>query len=108
MQGIKSEMLLAMALVEQAYLEVTGVEPTMTSGLDSHKTGKHPVGLAGDFRIKDIPPNKWIRLTEAIRRKLAIAAHEDFISLYDVVLETHLKGNEHIHVEYDPKPKHPH
>ena len=101
LQGIKSPMLRAMAEVEEAYLQVTNIEPTVTSALDSHQTGLHPRGLAIDIRVKDIPRDTWEEVRAQIDTRLNPRYNK--FKFYDVILELHRPGHEHIHIEYDPE-----
>lgn len=69
-----------------------GFRLTVTSGLDgSHSAqSKHYLGLAEDYRTRDVP-----RIVVA---QMAAEIRADLGSDYDVVVES-----DHLHVEYDPK-----
>lgn len=69
---------------------------TVTSGTDSHDSGFHPLGLALDFRTKDIP-NRSDKLAMIAEVK-AILGRD-----YDVIFESEGLDNEHLHIEYDPR-----
>lgn len=68
-----------------------GYSLTVTSGLDStHKAESlHYVGLAEDYRTRDVAPSDLQGMINEVRSILG--------SDYDVILET-----DHLHVEYDP------
>jgi hypothetical protein len=72
---------------------------TITSGTDGkHKVkSKHYSAEAIDVRTKNFPS------TKAKREFLALLQRE-FGRDYDIILEYLDKPNEHIHIEYDPKP----
>lgn len=70
---------------------------TVTSGTDSHQPGDvHTLGLALDFRTKDIPD---------VNEKHAMIADVRMIlgdALFDILFEDEGLSNEHLHIEYDP------
>jgi len=96
--GVKSEILLAMKIVDDVYKDVISSGATITSVVDgTHGRGSfHYKGLAFDVRTRnDDNPIQWDvtvknRLVDEIRNRL----NDEF----DVVLE-----KDHIHVEWDPK-----
>jgi len=67
-----------------------GYALTVTSGLDSthSATSLHYVGLAEDYRTRDVAPSDLAIMVNEVRAALG--------SDYDVILET-----DHLHVEYD-------
>jgi len=69
-----------------------GYTLTLTSGLDSTHSAqsKHPLGLAEDYRTRDVTPSDLSDMIDDTRATLG----RD----YDIVLES-----DHLHVEYDPK-----
>lgn len=64
---------------------------TVTSGTDStHKADSlHYVGLAEDYRTRDVAPSDLVIMVNDVRASLG--------SDYDVIIES-----DHLHVEYDP------
>ena len=83
-----------LAVVQQVF----GDQPCMlTSGIDGvHKVGSlHGVGLAFDFRTKNLSNMEKDKLVGELKRRLTA----DF----DVLLESRGEENEHLHVEFDPK-----
>lgn len=72
-----------------------GLRPVITSIQDGqHKDGsKHPLGLAFDIRLNDVPLNH-----ETLRLEVASMAGIAF----DVVHENHGTPEDHLHVEFDP------
>jgi len=90
------QMVLGIMIVERVYASHSA-NCTITS-IDDGKHGvgtKHGKGCAVDFRTKDYKGDKLVLLA-----LLKAALGKNF----DVVLEEEGKDNEHIHVEYDPKP----
>ena len=73
-------------------------ECVVTSGNDSQHGlhSLHPSGLALDFRTKHIPMSDKLPIRLAIISALG--------AQWDVVLESVGMENEHLHVEFDPKP----
>jgi len=69
-----------------------GLTVTVTSGLDgSHRANSlHYVGLAEDYRTRDVPAGQLPGMVTEIRALLG--------RQYDVVIEP-----THLHVEFDPK-----
>lgn len=71
-----------------------GYSVTVTSGEEpnaSHQTESlHYVGLAEDYRTRDVAPSKLSDMVADVRSRLG--------SDYDVVLES-----DHLHIEFDPK-----
>ena len=74
-----------------------GADPWVTSLLDGrHRRGSlHYVGMAADFRSRDLP--------EAHKEEIVSELASDLGADYDVILESRGRPNEHIHVEYQPK-----
>jgi len=72
------------------------VDMLMTSGNDSKhmKNSKHYTGEAGDYRSHHLTVEECRALLKIIRRRLG--------KNYQVILESPMKANEHIHIEYDP------
>ena len=72
---------------------------TITSGTDGvHKKGSfHGTGRAVDVRSKTLPPAK----VEAVVRAFRATEDADF----DLLWEFPGQANEHLHLEYDPKPQ---
>lgn len=68
----------------------------VTSAQDSrHKAGSvHPLGMAVDFRTKNLRRGQARRLRDRMKERLGEA--------YDVILEDEGGPNEHLHVERDP------
>ena len=89
--GLRPEMVLALIIID-GILSQYDVDVVLTSGLDSkHGRGSlHFVGLALDFRTRDMAPDDLGPATLEIKAALG--------EQYDVVLE----GN-HWHVEFQPK-----
>ena len=78
--------------------------PVITSAQDGVHTAPgtlHPDGKALDFRGRNISVAQGQQLEVRVQRALGPD--------YDVDFETHRKNpaNNHLHVEYDPKPKRP-
>lgn len=71
-------------------------EPTITSGNDGthHPNSLHYVGLALDWRTKDLPS----RTATPVVQRLIRLLQEELGVQFDVVLE-----DDHIHTEFDPK-----
>lgn len=92
LSGIRPEMVLA-ALVADEIFAKHGAELTITSAIDGeHSLGSlHYQGRALDFRTRTMLTHQ----REPCRDALADALGTEF----DVVLE-----DDHIHVEFDPKP----
>ena len=97
-RGLRPEMVAAFPMIEAAYLEVVGVEATLTCGTDAkHGEGSlHYVGLATDWRRRSDgasyywDTNTTTSLVNAIKQRLG--------SEFDVAVEP-----THIHIEYQPK-----
>jgi hypothetical protein len=90
----KPEIEHARRIVASVY-QANGYTVTVTEGWASEghtANSKHYEGLAEDYRVNDIPFDKWLTLAAQIRARLG--------SDYDVLLE---RDPDHIHVEYDPK-----
>ena len=94
-QGVKLPTALAMSIivdVVHSTMRDAGFDCTITGALEgSHsRSSKHYVGLALDFRSRNIPPGEQPKL----RDKIAALLGPDF----DVILEP-----DHFHIEYDVK-----
>ena len=87
--GLSREIQSALAAADEAWRSI-GRTLTVTSGVDSHTTGLHPVGRALDLRTRDLAPGEAAAMVAELRRRLG----RD----YDVILES-----DHIHMEFDPK-----
>lgn len=85
-------------LVDSAYQLAANREALLTAGIngDHGENSLHYQGLAWDFRLNDVK-NKDL-LFATLRAELPQA-------LYDVVWEGRGEKWEHLHVEYDVKPK---
>lgn len=72
------------------------IDMLMTSGNDSKhmKGSKHYKGDAADFRSHHLTVEECRDLLKIIRRRLG--------KKYQILLESPMKANEHIHIEYDP------
>lgn len=93
-QGMKVELLVALVVADQVYLQLTGNECTITSLADGKhsRTSLHYAGYAGDLRVRDVKKNLWKKLTREIKTRLG--------ENYDVILEA---AKIHIHIEYQPR-----
>jgi hypothetical protein len=95
--GMQAPLLFGLLLAEQAFASV-GQDLIITSLNDGqHKTGSfHYRGLAADLRIKHVPEGK---------RPVVLARLGDALGPeWDVLWEGRGTPNEHLHIEYDPKP----
>jgi len=72
--------------------------PTISSIMDgTHMQGsKHPLGLAVDIRLNDIP----LTLHETLRVEVLSIIDDRW---FDVIHEYHGTDRDHLHIEYDPK-----
>lgn len=95
--GLQPQMVLAAAIIEDLYEEIR-VTCLITSCNDgTHKSGSlHYQGCAMDFRTKNVPRTMINGLVDSVKMSLG----PDF----DVILESINGDNEHLHVEWDPKP----
>jgi len=95
------QMALALSIVVECFRDLGINEVVITSGEDSrHKPGsKHYTGNALDFRTHHVPR----MLLKALVLNIKEALSPDF----DVLLESQDEPNEHLHVEFDPKPQPP-
>jgi hypothetical protein len=91
LNGVQPEMSVGLSIVVNTYHRL-GHDCTVTSCTDGvHSSGSlHYVGLAMDFRTRDVPEGKRSQLRGAVASSLG----DDF----DVILE-----KTHLHVEFDPK-----
>lgn len=90
-------MAVAYAIIQKAFGEYD-YGCVITSGADSkHGVGSlHASGNALDFRTKHVHSVDKLKLVN----KITLALGEQF----DVVYEADGQPNEHLHVEFDPKP----
>lgn len=95
--GLQPQMVFAAMIVEDLYDEIK-ISCLVTSCNDGvHMSNSlHYQGCAMDFRTKNVPRGMLNNLVESVRTSLG----PDF----DVVLESINGDNEHLHVEWDPKP----
>lgn len=98
-KDLSTPMVAALGIVHDC-LHVLGYDCVITSGADSKHTvnSKHyarPM-QALDFRTKHLSPEH----KDSFYRMVAFRLGLD----YDVILESKGKPNEHLHVEWDPKP----
>ena len=95
------QMVTAMHIVNEQYIYNGVFECWITSGSDGiHKpTSLHYKGQALDFRLHNVPV--LIR-SEVIEKIKAALLHGQ--GQYEVYHESVGTDNEHLHVEYDPKP----
>lgn len=95
LRGIRPEMVAAFPAICAAYARYA-VPAVMTAGTDgSHSRGSlHYVGLATDWRTKNLPGGSAGLKSNAVAADIRKALGEEF----DVVLE-----KTHIHIEYQPK-----
>lgn len=92
LKGLQPQMLVALAVVEDAYRDNGGYEVTITAGCDGHHLpdSLHYKGFALDFRTRNVPEDKLAVLFQQIKDHLGAE--------YDCVKEI-----DHIHIEYQPK-----
>ena len=75
----------------------------ITSGVDSHSTGLHPVGWALDYRSKNIMSQN-LELRREQLKAWAARAQKRLGSDFDIIAEIHTDPNrDHIHGEFDPE-----
>ncbi len=92
---------LAYPIIQQCFIS-RGYSCVVTSGNDgehtpkSGKTSLHYLGRALDFRTKHLPMSHKLPLRLQVQAALG--------EQWDVVLEHVGMDNEHLHVEFDPKP----
>ena len=91
LNGVQPEMAVAFSVILNVYHRL-GHNCTITSCTDgTHSAGsRHYIGLAMDFRTRDIPDHKRAQLRGAVASSLG--------DEFDVILE-----DDHLHVEFDPK-----
>lgn len=92
--GVQREIAYAMGVAEVVYLQETGKGLVVTSACDGHSDkpqSLHNMGLAADFRTRQLKPLEVQRVLKKLREWLEPLG-------FDVVLE-----KDHFHVEYDPK-----
>ena len=90
---LQPQMIPAMMAVDKVWY-VHGLDPTLTSGNDGkHRVGSlHYLGLALDFRTRDISSTKALFFRDRLKEMLG--------DEYDVIIEY---DPLHMHIEYDPK-----
>jgi len=95
-RGLTPQMTIAL-FIATAIFESHSLDCVLTEGTGSkHGRGSlHYVGLAIDLRIKHSPESLWGLIKTEIESALGAE--------FDVVLETSIKGSEHIHIEFQPK-----
>lgn len=86
------QLVLAIAIAGQVYLDVVKKEMVITSISDGKhmKGSKHYIGNGVDTRIRDLTPLEQANVLVGLKTSLGLN--------YDVVLEI-----DHFHIEYDPK-----
>jgi len=96
--GIRPELVLAIYEARELWMLMTMSEFVITSVTDgTHSANSlHYSGRAFDMRTKPAPGDLVVRYRDRLRATLG--------SEFDVVLEGQGTPNEHIHVEWDPKP----
>lgn len=95
--AVGTEILIALMIAKDVWRDA-GQELTVTAIRDGkHRVGSlHYVGRAVDVRTKDLPHDI---------KPLLIASLKNRVTLdYDIVFEDEGGSNEHLHIEYDPKP----
>jgi hypothetical protein len=93
--GVKPETLFIFFAVENAYLSVLNIEPTVTAITDGkHGSDRHGKGYAVDVRTRDDNSDKqWdIEIKQELREAIKLRLTDEF----DVVVE-----DTHIHIEID-------
>lgn len=104
LDGLSPQIVAAMSVVYYMFSEYTK-DVVVTSVNDSTHgtTSLHKYGRAMDFRTKNLfmqsIGSQRVDALNHLRDRIAMA-----LPGYDVVLEDVNKDNEHLHVEYDPKP----
>jgi hypothetical protein len=94
---VSKQLVIAAAVVNAANVLGFSADMLVTSGRDGihMPTSKHYADLALDFRTKQLTPTEKAELAAMVRNRLGPD--------YDVILESLAEGNEHLHVEFDPK-----
>ncbi len=94
--GWRAPMWRAAAVVEEVYLELTGEEATLTSGVRNEE-GKslHGDGLAGDWSV--VPELRTEKMQQVLVARLKSRLGPD----YDILIHDVGQGL-HLHVEFDP------
>lgn len=97
--NLKPQLWAAFGFCRGVFLELGLTEAVLASGSDGkHKRASlHYDGFAFDLRTHNIPPERLMTVYSFIKTRLLLDG-------YDVVLEDQGTPNEHIHIEYDPKP----
>lgn len=92
LEGIKSQMLRACAIVDEIYIRISGHEVTLTSALDGkHKADSfHYLGLACDYRTRDVSQAEKVLILARLK--------EELLAPYEVYDE-----GDHFHIEFDEK-----
>ena len=94
---VPKTVIIACAVVNAANVLGFTEDMLVTSGNDStHMQGsKHYTDEALDFRTKHLTPQQKHALTTLVKVRLGLD--------YDVIQEFEGLGNEHLHIEWDPK-----
>lgn len=89
--GMRAELALAATIIAGVFAPL-GLDAVITAGIDGqHARGSfHYLGLAFDFRTRDLPAEK----VQEVLAEIQACLGEDF----DVLFEA-----DHIHVEFQPK-----
>lgn len=99
-KGVQPELLVGI-LVAQSVFASHGFDCVITSLCDDAPNRKpnsrHKLGYGVDFRTKHLPDEIVPNLVAELKLRLTTD--------YDVVLEHVNQAFEHLHLEYDPKPK---
>lgn len=102
--GLSPQMAMAAMIVEKVFDLYANTDAMITSVNDSTHgaTSLHAFGRAMDFRTKHLFVDLLDRKDRLNTFRLLVIKH--LTSEFDVVLEDIGSPNEHMHVEYDPKP----
>ena len=93
----RSDMLKMLLIVDEVWAEhAKGIYPVITSYFRSQAM-LHSFDKAIDLRTKNLTDEQKDKVYTALREAL-------FADGYDVILEYRGQAEEHIHIEYDPKP----
>lgn len=95
-RGATTHLLTGLMVLDRIY-EEHGYRMTVTSMSDGKHSlkSKHYTGNAADLRTKDVP--------DTMIDKILYQAQRELPTDFDIVLEGRGSGNEHFHLEYDPK-----
>lgn len=92
---VSDEIFFALGVADSVYKRIADRQVVVTSARDGHQNkpnSLHNIGQAVDLRIRDLTNDQVQRIGATLHNSL-------FPQGFDVVVE-----NDHIHVEYDPKP----